>query len=345
MRRCRSPWSAAAGDRYHKPELSLALSRGLTAESLVRETATEAACRLGVRLYSETFVVGLSPALHQLRTTRGTLGYTRLVLAQGARPALPAVLPPALCWRVNDLAGWTGLQAQLAKGPQRVAIVGAGMVGCELAEDFARAGHRVVLLDRQPQPLGRLLPEPAARRLRQSQTELGIDYRGEVDVTAVSVLADGGKCIETRCGQRLVVDQIVAATGLATDPRLARQAGLAFDQGIRVDPLSLRTSAEDIHALGDCISLDGAPCRFIEPIGRQARAIAQALLGGEGGDYCHRVPVIRLKTRSLPIELHGTPCADGQWHVVSENDDYLLMEQQVDGHITSTLRVGQASAA
>jgi len=337
--------SACRGDRYHKPELSLALSRGLTAESLVRETAAAAARRLGVRLYSETFVVGLSPALHQLRTTRGTLGYTRLVLAQGARPALPAVLPPALCWRVNDLAGWGGLQAQLARGPQRIAIVGAGMVGCELAEDFARAGHRVVLLDRQPQPLGRLLPEPATRRLRQSQAELGIDYRGEVDVTAVSVLADGGKCIETRCGQRLVVDQIVAATGLVTDPRLARQAGLAFDQGIRVDPLSLRTSAEDIHALGDCISLDGAPCRFIEPIGRQARAIAQALLGGDGGDYRHSVPVIRLKTRSLPIELHGTPCADGQWRVVSENDDYLLMEQRVAGHTTSTLRVGQASAA
>src|SRR5690606_16798711 len=38
--------SGCRGDRYHKPELSLALSRGLTAESLVRETATEAACRL-----------------------------------------------------------------------------------------------------------------------------------------------------------------------------------------------------------------------------------------------------------------------------------------------------------
>lgn len=337
--------SACKGDRYHKPELSVAMGRGLTAEKLVRETAVDAARRLGVQLMTETFVVGLSPSLHQLRTTRGTLGYTRLVLAQGARPALPAELPPALCWRVNDLAGWSGLQAQLAREPQRVAIIGAGMVGCELAEDFARAGHRVTLLDRQALPLAGLLPEIAAQRLRQSQESLGVDYLGAVQVAGISVRDDGSKQITTQCGQSLVVDQVVAATGLVTDNRLARMAGLAFDKGIRVDPCTLQTTAADVYALGDCVSLDGTACRFIEPIARQARVIAHAVLGKTGESYAHSQPVIRLKTRALPIEMHGTPCAEGEWCVVREDDSYLLMEQQVGGRTVSTLRVGQARAA
>ena len=71
---------------------------------------------------------------------------------------MPDELPASLCWRVNDLAGWSGLQQQLTSGPQQVAIVGAGMVGCELAEDLTRAGHRVTLLDRQPLPLTGLIP-------------------------------------------------------------------------------------------------------------------------------------------------------------------------------------------
>lgn len=151
--------SSCVGNLYHKPELSVALSRGITADAMVRESAKDAAMRLGVKLYTETFVVGLATGSHQLRTTRGTVKYTKLILAQGAKPILPPEFPPHLCWRVNDLAGWSGLQIQLGRKPQRIAIVGAGMIGCEMAEDFAKAGHKVTLIDRQSLPLGGLLAE------------------------------------------------------------------------------------------------------------------------------------------------------------------------------------------
>lgn len=334
--------SACAGDRYHKPELSIALSRGDDRAGLVRESAHDAARRLGVRLLAETFVVGLSPALHQLRTTRGTLHYTRLVLAQGARPALPAALPAELCWRVNDLAGWAGLRNRLDGASRRIAIVGAGMVGCELAEDFARAGHAVTLLDINDQPLAGLLPPPAAARLRLALEALGVCFVGAAQVAEVAARPDGGKHIRTAQDLHLDVDEIVAATGLVTDGRLARNAGLAFDRGIVVDPHSLRTSAEDVYALGDCISVDGAPCRFIEPIARQAAVIAHAALGRQHAGYAHQQPVVRLKTRSLPIALHGLPCSDGEWRVLEERDDYLYMQQWRHGHAVARLEVGKA---
>ncbi|MBR9884194.1 MAG: FAD-dependent oxidoreductase [Oceanospirillales bacterium] len=332
--------SACRGDLYHKPELSIALSRGLDASALVRETGADAARRLGVRLLSETYAIGLSPALHQLRTTRGTLPYTKLVLAQGSKPALPPELPAALCWRVNDLAGWSGLQQALSEGSRRVAIVGAGMVGCELAEDFARVGHRVTLIDRNDTPLSGMLPNEASARLIDSLDRLGVHYVGGTSISDVEARADGVRSITLSNGVAVEVDQIVAATGLITDNRLARQGGLTFERGLAVNPDTLCTSDPDIHALGDCISLDGTPCRFIEPIKYQARIIAHVALGLGSEVYNHSTPVIRLKTRSVPIVLHGLPSPDGHWRIVQQTADELVMEQILGEQVISRLNVG-----
>ncbi|KQQ17572.1 rubredoxin [Methylobacterium sp. Leaf123] len=329
--------SACDGSLYHKPELSVALGRGLTPDALRRETGAAAAARLSLRLMADTVAVGLSPERHALRTTRGTLPYTHLVLAHGARPALPDCLDPALCWRVNDLAGWSSLHAELARGPRTVAVIGAGMVGCELAEDLARAGHAVTLLGAKALPLPELLPEQAGRRLLAGLEGVGVRYRGASLVSGLSRRPDGTVALALSDGTSLAAATVIAATGLATPSRLVRGAGLAFDRGIVVDPATLRTSGPDIFGLGDCISIAGRPCRFIEPIARQAAVIADAILGRAHPGYAHAAPVIRLKTRSAPIALHGTPVADRPWHVVEESEHRLAMEQRQGGEITAWL--------
>ncbi|BAU88823.1 rubredoxin-type Fe(Cys)4 protein [Methylorubrum populi] len=329
--------TACDGSLYHKPELSVALGRGLSPDALRREAGATAAARLGVRLIADTVAVGLSPDRRSLRTTRGTLQYTRLVLAHGARPALPASLDPALCWRVNDLAAWSGLHAELVQGPRAVAVIGAGMVGCELAEDLARAGHAVTLLGAGALPLSELLPELAARRLLAGLQRVGVRYRGNSLVRGLSGGADGNIVVALADGTSLAAATVVAATGLAAPSRLVRSAGLAFDHGIAVDPTTLRTSGPDIFALGDCISIAGRPCRFIEPIARQAAVIANGILGRPHPGYAHAAPVIRLKTRSAPIALHGAPVASAPWHVVEESEQRLAMEQRHDGTVTAWL--------
>ena len=333
--------SACQGDRYLKPELSIAMSRGATRDTLVRESAAEASQRLGLRLVPETFVVGLSPALHQLRTTRGTVRYTHLVLAQGARPVTLDALPAALCWRINDLAGWSGLHQKLSHGRRHIAIVGAGMVGCELADDFARAGHQITLMDIQALPLAALLPDEASQRLRVSLEHAGVRFLGSVKVLGVRCSEVGTKTITTACGKTISADEIVAATGLVTESWLAERAGLTFDRGIVVDPCTLRTSAAEVYALGDCVSIHGAPCRLIEPISKQASAIAHEILGQPHAGYVHSQPVIRLKTKSLPILLHGVPHREGAWEIVEDHDDFLTMRQMHDQQLVATLEVGQ----
>lgn len=329
--------TSCAGDIYHKPELSVALGRGLSPEKLLRETGGAAAARLGLRLMADTVAVGLAPERRRLRTTRGILPYTHLVLAHGARPALPPGLDPALCWRVNDFTAWAALHAELARGPRRVAVVGAGMVGCELAEDLARAGHGVTLIGAAGLPLPELLPEVAGRRLLAALEGLGIAYRGQTLVRGLTRAPGGDVALALDDGSSLAAQTVIAATGLATPSRLVQAAGLAFDRGIAVDPQTLRTSRADIFALGDCISLGGQPCRFIEPVARQAEVIAYGILGRPHEGYAHSAPVIRLKTRSLPIEWHGLPAPGLAWDVVEESGDRLAMVQRRAGEVVSRL--------
>ncbi len=329
------------GDRYLKPELSIAMSRGYTRETIVRESGSDSAQRLSVRLLADTFVVGLTPSLHQVRTTRGTLRYTNLVLAMGAQPALLPVLPAQLCWRINELSAWSGLHQKLSTGTKRVVIVGAGMVGCELADDFARAGHQVVLLDLQPQPLAALMPIQASERLRAGLEQTGVRFVGAVQVASVTVGQDGSKFVTTQCGRAFEADEVVAATGLVTDARISKGAGLAFERGIAVDSKTLQTSAPDVYALGDCVSIEGAPCRFIEPISKQASAIAHAILDIEYSGYAHTQPVIRLKTKSMPVVMHGLPVSGGVWETKEDTSDVLKMQQSLLGQMVVTLEIGK----
>jgi rubredoxin---NAD+ reductase len=323
--------TGCSGDVYNKPELSVALGRKLSPSDLTRETGAAASARLDVRLMADTFAIGLSAARHSLRTTRGSLPFSSLVLAQGARPALLASFSPKLCWHVNNLESWSGLQRVLSTGSQRVAIIGAGMIGCEIAEDIARAGHSVTLIGAGSRPLEPLLPELAGRRVETGLATLGIRFLGGMLVSKLERVESGKLQIRTRGGMLIEADQVISATGLVVDSRLVKSAGLEFDSGIAVDPCTLQTSAADIYALGDCASIGGAPYRFVEPIYRQAEAIAHSILRRSHPGYVHESPVIRLKTGSAKVVIRGMPSVQGDWRVIENNDARLRLEQWQNG--------------
>ena len=296
--------TACAGDVYDKPLLSVAMARGLPAEALVKERGADAARRLGVRLLADTHAIHINRAQRQLRTTRGTLRYGELILAHGAQAALPAGLPAALCWRINHLGAYQKLRAALGDVPKDVLIIGAGLIGSELANDLALGGHRITLLDVQAAPLARWPVEQAGGPLLAAWQGLPIRFLGCATVNAVVRDAQGRYRVDTACGQQIEADQVIVCSGLQTPPRLARSAGLAWQGGIAVDAATLRTSDPHIHALGDCISVNGQVSRFIEPIARQARTIAAAIAGGEAVPYEHRAAPVRVKTSSQPLTLH-----------------------------------------
>ena len=334
------------GDLYDKPMLSVAHAKAIAPESLVRERGIDAAVRLQLHLMPQTYATGLSPQAQQLRTTRGSLLYRHLIIAQGARARCIESLPAALCWRINHLDAYIRLRQRLAAGGAaacHVVIVGAGLVGCELANDLALAGHRITLLDSGVMPLSAWLPVPAATALLDAWKDLPISFIGNACVAGVA--ADGARRIVRTASLTIVADAVISATGLEVDRTLAESGNLAWSHGIAVDASTLATSAPNVFALGDCITINGVARRYIEPINRQADAIAGVITGVDPAPYVSRASPLRVKTSSYSLQLDGMPDAGGSWridtdHTSQDTGGRLRMSQWVGETLQARLSAG-----
>ncbi|MGE6571104.1 FAD-dependent oxidoreductase [Psychrobacter namhaensis] len=351
--------TADSGDRYHKPMLTMAISQNKRASDLVRATGSDAAKTAQVTLLANTHVLDIDPVSQtvQCATTEQTesptvVSYEKMVLAMGAHPIFPKSLPEDLVWHVNHIERFGQLQEKLATGSQHVAIVGAGMVGTEIAEDLLKAGHQVTLIDLNDAPLSQMLPAKATARIAQAVKSQGIQFLGGYQVSEVTRSSDSGNegklqvsyepigstdsCTDLQSGT-LLVDHVIASTGLTVDDKLPTAAGVEFDRrtGIVVDAPTLRTNTDNIYAIGDCMSINGVACRYVAPLRAQAATIADDILGHEHGGYDHKPPMIRLKNKAISVMATGVPRSEGNWQVTSESADELVMELLDDNHKVS----------
>ncbi|WP_201597082.1 FAD-dependent oxidoreductase [Psychrobacter fulvigenes] len=342
--------TADNGDRYHKPMLTMAISQNKSATDLVRATGADAAAAANVNLHANTQVSDVNAASQQLHlisalrsdpvyTNYATISYDKLVLAMGAHPIFPKSLPEDLVWHVNHIERFGQLQEQLATGSQSVAIVGAGMVGTEIAEDLLKAGHEVTLIDLNDAPLAQMLPPKATARIAQAVKSQGINFLGGCQVSSITRNNEGklqvsyepiasAKESSDQQPEPLIVDHVIASTGLLVDDKLPAAAGVEFDRrtGIVVDATTLRTNASNIYAIGDCMSINGVACRYVAPLRAQAATIADDILGHDHEGYDHKPPMIRLKNKAISVMVTGVPQAAGNWQVKTESEDELIME-------------------
>jgi rubredoxin-NAD+ reductase len=320
--------TACDGALYPKPSLSVALAKGLTPETLVERPGPALAAELGVRLLAHAWVLELDAGRRRLTTTRGTLRFSQLVLATGGRPRRPA-LPGAGAARllaVNDLTGYARLRAAwdaararaaLEGRAPRLAIVGAGLVGCELADDFAGAGAEVVLLEAGALPLAGRLDAATATRLRDALRGRGVRFHGGAALQEAVVPAGSGPD-DARVGlvwrdgaggsAAGTFDVGLVAVGVEPETRLARRAGLPVRHGIVVEEATLACVPGRIWALGDCAEVDGRVGGTVEPILRQARTIAGAIVG-RPERYLAREQLWVVKTACLPLTIRPAATA------------------------------------
>ncbi len=352
--------TADNGDRYHKPMLTMAISQNKRAADLVRASGSDAAKAANITLLANTQVSDIDAASQQLHlisalrsdpvyTNYATLSYDKLVLAMGAQPIFPSSLPEDLVWHVNHIERFGQLQDKLAAGSQRVAIVGAGMVGTEIAEDLLKAGHKVTLIDLNDAPLAQMLPPKATARIAQAIESQGIQFLGGYQVTAVTRLADDTLQVRyapvasesaAKQADSLIVDHVIASTGLSVDAQLPTAAGIEFSTrtGIVVDAATLRAKSAhsiNIYAIGDCMSIDGVACRYVAPLRAQAATIADDILGVAHDGYTHKPPMIRLKNKAISVMVTGVPQAAGNWQVQTESADELIMDLLDDNNAIS----------
>lgn len=327
---------------YSKPMLSNALASGKSAAQIASASAEQMAAQLGARIMAGTEVEAIDTARRTLHAGEVAIRYSKLVLALGADPiALPLAGDAANeVMRVNDLAAYARFRAAI-EGKQRVVLLGAGLIGCEFANDLAAAGYRVRVIDPAPRPLGRLLPEAAAERVQLGLAAIGVVWHLGTTARSVSRAVSGLR-VDLADGTALEADAVLSAIGLRPRTQLAQHAGLKIHRGIVTDR-RLQTSAADAYALGDCAEVDGQTLPYVLPIMQAARALAKTLTGTATPVVYPAMPVV-VKTPAMPVVVCPPPALPGSWKLQQDASGIEARFEDESGKLPGFALVGAATA-
>ncbi|MBM3133284.1 MAG: hypothetical protein FJZ95_09695, partial [Chloroflexi bacterium] len=216
--------------------------------------------------------------------------YDKLILATGATPIVPAGIPKD-SKRVSTfkvLEDSIALRKALQSGQiSKVGLVGAGPIGCELAEACtAMWGAQAILFDAAPNILPAMLDPEMARPVETYLAGEGVEIHTNCPLQGV-VESEEGVTIKTPQGD-FTVDHVIVAIGVRPNTRLAAECGLKIGKtgGIVVDE-KMTTSDPNIFAAGDCTELKNAVSGkpIVLPLGslanREGRVIGSNLGGGD----------------------------------------------------------------
>jgi 3-phenylpropionate/trans-cinnamate dioxygenase ferredoxin reductase subunit len=223
---------------YDRPPLSKHVLRGERPPMLLRAEGDYDALRLELRL--GTAVTGLDLAGRQVLTADGPIGYDQLVIATGATPRR---LPGSPGHVLRSLDDCQGLAPVLQPG-KRIGIVGAGLIGCEVAASARSKEVEVHVVDVLPKPLVRVLGEEVADRIVHLHTEHGVVFHLGVGVAAATATR-----LELTDGSVLEVDAVLEAMGVVPSTGWLEGSGLEVDDGVGCDEHG--RAADGVWAVGD----------------------------------------------------------------------------------------------
>jgi NADPH-dependent 2,4-dienoyl-CoA reductase/sulfur reductase-like enzyme len=259
---------------YARPPLTKGLWLGKEESSVwLREVP-------GVDLLTGRRAVSLDVRLREVRDDRGEVyRYEKLLLATGGRPRrLPFGGDRVIYYRT--LADYRRLRAVEGR---RIAVIGAGFIGSEIAASLAQNGKEVAMIFPDPAVGARLFPPELSAFLNRYFEEKGIHLHPREAIVAVE---ERGRetLVRLASGREVIADAVVAGLGINADTALAEGAGIRCSDGIEVDA-ELRTSAPDVWAAGDVARFPspalGGPVRVEHEDNAlsQGRAAGRAMAG------------------------------------------------------------------
>lgn len=280
-----------------------------------------------VELLLGTKVTAIDPAAHTVTLPDGsTLRYDKLALATGSTPRTVPI-PGADAERVYVMRTVEDSDALLAAIHGEtdhagwLAVIGAGWIGMEIAANARGRGAGVVVAESAKQPLLGALGEEMGAVFADLHRAHGVDLRTSTSVR--EIVAYDGRASGIRFGDGSVVpaDAVLVAVGAQPNIDLARDAGLAVDDGVLVDA-SLRTSDPDIVAVGDIASVDYPLLRSRVRVEHWANAlnqpaVAAATMLGREAAY-DRLPYFFTDQYDLGMEYVGLAPPDAR--VVTRGD-------------------------
>ncbi len=333
--------TADDGRSYSKPMLSTGFAKSKDADGLCMAEPGAMAEQLAAQVWTHTRVTGIDPGHKRLWIGEEAVPYRDLVLAWGAEVLRVPIEGDASeeLFTVNDLHGY-GHFRQAAQGKRRVLILGAGLIGCEFANDLSLGGYEVDLVAPCEQLMPALLPAEAAAAVQAGLEALGVRlHLGPV----VSRLQHAGDGLEAHLsdGRSIACDLVISAVGLRPRTDLAAAAGLAINRGVMVDR-QLRTSHANIYALGDCAEVDGLNLLYVMPLMACARALAKTL-SGTPGEVTYGAMPVTVKTPACPLVVSPPPRGShGNWTVEGSGADIRALCHDASGALLGYALTGAA---
>ncbi len=333
--------TADDGRSYSKPMLSTGFGKNKDADGLSMAEPGAMADQLKAEIRTHTRITGIDPGHKRLWIGEEAVEYRDLVLAWGAETirvpvegdAADAIFP------INDLEDYARFRAAAA-GKKRVLVLGAGLIGCEFANDLTAGGYSVELVAPCEQVMPGLLHPAAAGAVQAGLEGLGARFHLGPVLASLQRTADGLDA-HLSDGTRVACDVVVSAVGLRPRTDLASAAGLTINRGVVVDR-QLRTSHANIFALGDCAEVDGLNLLYVMPLMTCARALAQTLAGNPTAVTYGAMPV-QVKTPACPVVVSPPPRGtSGEWQVEGSGADIKALCRDADGRLLGYALTGTA---
>ena len=333
--------TADDGRSYSKPMLSTGFGKNKEADGLSMATPGAMAEQLKAEVRTHTRISGIDPGHKQLWIGEEAVPYRDLILAWGAQTVQVPVEGDAqdAIFPINDLEDYARFRAAAA-GKRRVLILGAGLIGCEFANDLIAGGYDVELVAPCEQIMPTLLHPAAATAVQSALEGLGARFHLGPVLTRLQRTQDGLQA-HLSDGSVIPCDVVVSAIGLRPRIDVAAAAGIRVNRGIEVDRL-LKTSHANIFALGDCAEVEGLSLLYVMPLMSCARALAQTLAGNPTAVSYGAMP-ITVKTPVCPLVVSPVPRGhEGVWSVEGAGADIKALCRDADGKLLGYALTGEA---
>ncbi len=333
--------TADDGRSYSKPMLSTGFGKNKDADALSMAEPGAMAEQLKAEIRTHTRISGIDPGHKRLWIGDEAVPYRDLVLAWGAETVRVPVEGDALdvIYPINDLEDYGRFRAAAA-GKRRVLLLGAGLIGCEFANDLIVGGYEVDLVAPCEQVMPTLLHPAAAAAVQAGLEGLGARFHLGPVLTHLN-RTELGLEAQLSDGERIECDLVISAVGLRPRIDLAAAAGLLVNRGVVVDR-ELKTSHANIYALGDCAEVDGLNLLYVMPLMSCARALAQTLAGNATAVVYGPMP-ITVKTPVCPLVVSPPPRGlEGAWTVEGQGADIKALCHDGTGKLLGYALTGAA---
>ena len=304
----------------------------------------------GIEVLTGLSVESIDPSGKTVQLSNGdSLPYDSLLLTTGARPR-PF---PGLSGTINRIrtlrthGDTVAIRAGLQPG-KHLAIIGGGFIGLELAATARKLGAQVTLLEGLPRILSRGVPDEIAGVVAARHQAEGVEILCGVKIQSLEESRDDVKIL-LEDGRTIAADLVVVGIGAIPNVELARDAGLAIDNGIAVNE-HLQTSVPDIFAAGDCCSFplahyDGRRLRLEAWRNAQDQGVLAAANLVGAGEAMSAVPWFWSDQYDLTLQIAGL--ADGATQTIRRNmadGAFILFHLDDGGRLIAASGIGTGNA-